>query len=801
MNEIIDEMNCSLLSDRDRAHAVRDAAFSKWDDEIEHNMRWGKCAFVTRNMTREERLSTRGKSALTEELLKVIKKGTFGGPVNGRLAAKKFPKATVSGLCMLASVKHAEKSAELQKMKGRIVVLGNKIFLLGSGKETFPKGKDFGLFGDVASLAAFRAVAFHSTAPGHVLESADVANAYLNASWPEDQEKHFLRVDRQIFDLLPPEWQKMVNDAGGPGVALLPMDKCLYGHPLSGFLWIQQLHNFLLEQCGFTLVPGTKALYKRGNVLVCAYVDDLAVAGPKDEVDELWKKLSLERGGRYDLREVGECTEFLGVQVKRRQVDNGFEVDLSMEDYCKSIVKNFEELFQDCLQGVSTNVEDDEELVNGFDCHNFLLEGTCVHCDMEKSYLKAIGQLEGSGREQKTCTLCVHGRRTVSPVASVVRDGCQSSPSSNGPAGSDGLLEGPRTSLLERVCEDGSDGAPSSMGAAGPATPARACAARGTSKVRTRGTGKPGGQAKSAKKVGVRPRLVPMSPEQDESIREQHLWPSTDPQKRVMKLVGQLLWVARCTRTDVSYPVSRLASGISRWRDEQNIVMSQVVGYLKRTAKMVLRFVPADPRLEVSLEIHTDASWHTPRSQSGCALVAVQYPDPEDRDKPKVLGLIDWNSNKQGLTADSSAASELVSAHFGVRNSLPLAVSLREFWRLEHKVVSIRIDNKAVIDVAKSGSSKGLTWLATKPFSIRAGCLHDLFELGVIAPEFIGTEGQLSDVNTKALAKLKLAAILEKLNLKDLGNVTSPKSKSTKRQTPHVAMYMRCASSFLHVIC
>ena len=43
---------------------------------------------------------------------------------------------------MLSSVKHAEKSEEFQKMKGRIVVLGNKIFLLGSGKETFPKGAD-----------------------------------------------------------------------------------------------------------------------------------------------------------------------------------------------------------------------------------------------------------------------------------------------------------------------------------------------------------------------------------------------------------------------------------------------------------------------------------------------------------------------------------------------------------------------------------------------------------------------------------------------------------------------------------
>ena len=112
------------------------------------------------------------------------------------------------------------------------------------------------------------------------------------------------------------------------------------------------------------------------------------------------------------------------------------------------------------------------------------------------------------------------------------------------------------------------------------------------------------------RKVGVRPKLIPMTPEQDDSIRDQHNWPSVTPQNRVQKMIGQLLWVARCTRSDVSYAVSRLASGVSRWKDEQTKAMTQVVGYLKRTAKMVLRLKPVDPNLESFVELHTDASWH-----------------------------------------------------------------------------------------------------------------------------------------------------------------------------------------------
>ena len=95
-------------------------------------------------------------------------------------------------------------------------------------------------------------------------------------------------------------------------------------------------------------------------------------------------------------------------------------------------------------------------------------------------------------------------------------------------------------------------------------------------------------------------------------------------------------------------------------------------------------------------------------------------------------------------------------------------MDLHEIWKLnDNEGVAIRIDNKAVVDVARSGSTKGLSWLATKPFSIRAGCLHDLVELKVLIAEFIGTEGQLADLNTKALARVKLAVIIRKLNLFD----------------------------------
>jgi hypothetical protein len=747
-DDVIDEMNKSMLSDRDRARISRDTYFDAYDEEISQHIRWSRCAYVTRNMTKQERLSDRGRNALAEELRKVIDKDTFGKPVNVRDAAQKYPRGTMSGACMLASVKFAEKAAAEQKLKGRLVVLGNHIYLLGNGKETFPKGRDFGLYGDVASLAAFRAVAFHSTKEGSVLESADVSNAYLNASWPTTQDPHYLKVDKQIYHVLPKEWQKWVDEAGGPGQALLPMRKCLYGHPLSGFLWIQQLHNWLLD-FGYKEVEGTKALYTKGDVMLCAYVDDLAVAGPKEQVHELWTALQKRKDeqtgkvtGEYDLREVGECKEFLGIQVSRRKVTHGHEVALSMEDYCNSVVKNFEELFNDSLTG---NKEEDTSWTDSGDkgIKSALLsdisndnEGktTCQECNW-KAYMDEVANDNGIERvsrlQSKECVQCINA---IHANSIETKDMFNRTDAAVGGRNSKDQFN----AHAAAVAQDRTDSS---------------CAT------------KPRGASPKVKRVGVRPKQVPMTPEQDDLIKDQHTWPTITPEKRVMKLVGQLLWVARCVRTDISYPVSRLASGISRWKGEQTKVMEQVVGYLKRTSKMALTLKPADPSKPVVLELHTDASWHTPRSQSGVVLVAVQYSNLEERSGAQVLALLDWNSNRQGLTADSSAAAEIISAHFGVRSSLPLAHSLREIWNLVKRKVAVRIDNQAVVEVSKKGSTKGLAWLATKPLSLRAGCMHDLTSLGVMEVVFIGTNDQLADLNTKALARVKLIAITDKLNL------------------------------------
>ena len=259
-----------------------------------------------------------------------------------------------------------------------------------------------------------------------------------------------------------------------------------------------------------------------------------------------------------------------------------------------------------------------------------------------------------------------------------------------------------------------------------------------------------------------------MTPELQDDTQKQHEWEATVPKKRVQKLIGMLLWVSRCTRADVSFATSRLASAVARWYSVHEELAKQVVGYLKKTSWQALRFFPPNPNKKIYLELHTDASWHMPRSQSGHVLVRIQY--DEDDANPQVLATLDWSSSKQSLSADSSASSELVAAHGGVRVSLPLAIGLELI--VGHKVgeripIRLRIDNEAVVQICRTGSTKGLAWMETKPFCIRAGCINDYITFGVLEVKYVGTLEQLADLHTKALCKVKLGAILDKLRLVD----------------------------------
>ena len=83
------------------------------------------------------------------------------------------------------------------------------------------------------------------------------------------------------------------------------LERNLYGHPLAGLLWERQFEKILLQHC-WLKVSNWECLFvhRQKGLFLSVHVDDIKLAGKKQNFDPMWKLLNKE----VDL---GEPTSFL----------------------------------------------------------------------------------------------------------------------------------------------------------------------------------------------------------------------------------------------------------------------------------------------------------------------------------------------------------------------------------------------------------------------------------------------------------------------------------------------------------
>ena len=86
---------------------------------------------------------------------------------------------------------------------------------------------------------------------------------------------------------------------------VVPLELNLYCLPLAGLLWETQFEKILLKH-GLEKIPNWECLFvhRQKGLFLSVYVDDLQLAGKKQNLDPMWKLLNKE----VDL---GEPTSFL----------------------------------------------------------------------------------------------------------------------------------------------------------------------------------------------------------------------------------------------------------------------------------------------------------------------------------------------------------------------------------------------------------------------------------------------------------------------------------------------------------
>jgi cold shock CspA family protein len=228
-----------------------------------------------------------------------------------------------------------------------------------------------------------------------------------------------------------------------------------------------------------------------------------------------------------------------------------------------------------------------------------------------------------------------------------------------------------------------------------------------------------------------------------------------EPSKnRVLKIIGMCLWLSRCTRPDLAHACSRLGSRVSRWNEACEKELQRLVNFIQSTAEDRLEYRHiAGEKLETV--IFTDANLSSPRSQSCFILL--------QRGEQGSCCVIDWGSTRQPLCADSTAASELIAGHYGVRESLPLAR-----FASGGSAIKLLIDNAALVRLIRRGTPQGLAHFEglSKPLRLRTGLLHDLEMASVIDSALIPSRENLSDIGTKALGAVVFTRLRSCLGLR-----------------------------------
>ena len=113
---------------------------------------------------------------------------------------------------------------------------------------------------------------------------------------------------------------------------VVPLERNLYGHPLAGLLWERQFEKILLKH-GWEKIPNWECLFvnREKGLFLSVYVDDIKLAGKKQNFDPMWKVLNKE----VDL---GEPTSFLDhvyLGCTQRQCETS-----------KDIVDNYRTMFE-----------------------------------------------------------------------------------------------------------------------------------------------------------------------------------------------------------------------------------------------------------------------------------------------------------------------------------------------------------------------------------------------------------------------------------------------------------------------
>ena len=215
-------------------HEPHSTSLSDWVDQIPLAM--VATLIPSKQVDSIERNGVTGRQAVQKEYDNLRKRGCYD-PAKARKLSEVCREATKNGktihigsMLELLYLKHSELDIKDQKLKGRVVFLGDRVRDQYGAAAVFealassPAGMEAARFVDAYGLMSTDGVP-------HVIQQADAEQAYTQAK---------LDTTCPTYVHVPPH---MYTDKMEKGVAyVMPLEKALYGHPQAGVFWERRLH-------------------------------------------------------------------------------------------------------------------------------------------------------------------------------------------------------------------------------------------------------------------------------------------------------------------------------------------------------------------------------------------------------------------------------------------------------------------------------------------------------------------------------------------------------------------------------
>ena len=234
------------------------------------------------------------------------------------------------------------------------------------------------------------------------------------------------------------------------------------------------------------------------------------------------------------------------------------------------------------------------------------------------------------------------------------------------------------------------------------------------------------------------------------------------PEVPYLSAIGALMYLANCTRPDISFSVNLLARYSSaptrrHWKGIQHILR-----YLSGTTDMGLFY---SNKSKEKLLGYADAGYlsdpHKARSQTG---YVFNYNGTA----------ISWRSVKQTMVATSSNHSEIIAIHEASRECIWLRSMIHHIQEscglssVKDKPTILFEDNAACIAQIKGGYIKGDR---TKHISPKFFYTHELQKNGEIDVQQIRSSDNLADLFTKALPTSTFKKLIYKVGMRKVKDV------------------------------